>query len=483
MTKSIFDLMTMPVRTDSYKISQWKQYPPDTTHISSYVESRGGADKTVFFGPQAFIKEYMLKPLQADEAEFMYRMGTQHGEPVNKDGWKHIINKYGGYAPVHIEAVPEGTYMNTKNVQSQLINDDPLTHWVTSYIETAYLRSIWYPSSVATRSRMIKVMLAKAIEKSSDIPMADQIAFKLHDFGARGASSTETAILGGMSHLVNFMGTDTFEGMIGAYHFYNADVAGFSIPASEHSTITSWGQENEIEAYKNMIEQFGGPDQIYACVSDSYNIWKAIEMWGSLNDQILAKGGTLVIRPDSGDPMTVPVKVIEKCMDVFGYTINSKGYKVLPPHIRVIQGDGIYINTIDVLINNILDAKFSIENIAFGMGGGLLQDVTRDTFKYAMKASARKDTNGDWHDVFKDPIDDKGKTSKKGRMGLIESCGFGGCEYRTVPHFVAKERGNIIRPIYAPGELLVDDNFSTIRERAEVQTHEYKEQELVGMYD
>lgn len=481
MTKSIFDLMTMPVRTDSYKISQWKQYPPDTTRISSYVESRGGVDKSVFFGLQAFIKEYMLNPLTSDQAEFMYRKGTAHGEPVNKDGWKHIINKYGGYAPVHIEAVAEGTYMDTKNVQAQLINDDDETAWVTSYIETATLRAIWYASSVATRSRIIKVMLMKAIETSSDVAPEEQIAFKLHDFGARGASSTETAILGGMSHLVNFMGSDTFEGVIGAYHYYGADMAGFSIPASEHSTITSWGRENEIDAYKNMIEQFGGPNNIYACVSDSYNIWKAIEMWGTLNEQIIAKGGTLVIRPDSGDPMTVPVKVIEKCMEVFGYTTNSKGFRVLPPHIRVIQGDGIYINTIGTLIDNILAAKLSIENIAFGMGGGLLQDVTRDTYKYAMKASSRKDTAGNWHDVFKDPIDDHGKMSKKGRLGLVYECGLGSCGYRTMPREFALERGNLLRPVYSPGKLLIDDDFDSIRERAAVQVSEYTD--IGALYD
>jgi nicotinamide phosphoribosyltransferase len=168
-------------------------------------------------------------------------------------------------------------------------------------------------------------------------------------------------------------------------------------------------------------------------------------------------------------------------MDKFGFTVNSKGYKVLPPHIRLIQGDGINEHSLPIIINNMIAKGFSIYNIAFGMGGGLLQAWNRDTLKYAMKASARRDTNGVWHDVFKDPISDHGKVSKKGRLGLVFECGVGSCGYHTVPKEVADKKGNILRTVYINGVLLAQETFEDIRERAVLLESEYTD-EIVERY-
>ena len=456
-------------------MSQWKQYPADTAVISSYIESRGGAPESVFFGLQAFIKEYMLDPITMADVDEAEKLVTAHGEPFNREGWEIIVREYDGYLPVTIEAVPEGTVMETGNVQVQVINNDPRLFWLTSYLETAILRAVWYPSTVATISRQVKKIIAAALHKTSDVPVMDQLLFKLHDFGARGATASESAMIGGMSHLVNFMGTDTFEGIVGAMRYYNTDMPGFSIPASEHSTVTSWGRENELDAFRNMVKEFG--HTLFACVSDSYNIWEAVdEKWPSLKNMIIEKGGTLVVRPDSGDPLTVPIEVIERLMDKVGYTTNSKGYRVLPDWVRVIQGDGIDVNSLPIIVDNMIRAGLSLDNLAFGMGGGLLQKVDRDTLKYAMKASARQDTNGDWHDIYKDPITDKGKTSKKGRLGLIESCGVGSCSYRTVPKHIADAKENLLREVYKNSKLLVDDSFDEIRARAQLKESEYAKQ-------
>jgi nicotinamide phosphoribosyltransferase len=473
---NVLNLLTAIIRTDSYKFSQWMQYPSDTTHISSYIESRGGEQESVFFGLQAFIKEYMLTPITMRDIDRAEKIVTAHGLPFNREGWEIIVNEHGGLLPLEIEAVPEGTVMPTRNVQVQVVNTDPRLFWLTSYIETAMLRGVWYPSTVATKSRKMKKIIAAALHKTSDVPVNDQLFFKLHDFGARGASSTETAMLGGMAHLINFMGTDTFEAIPAIMELYNTDeVVGFSIPASEHSTITSWGRENEVKAFENMIDKFAGPGKLYACVSDSFNIYEAAgDLWGTkLKDKIIAKGGTLVVRPDSGDPETVPVEVIEILMDKFGFTVNSKGFKVLPPYIRLIQGDGINEHSLPKIIDNMIAKGFSIDNIAFGMGGGLLQAWNRDTLKYAMKASARRDVDGKWHDVFKDPISDHGKLSKKGRLGLILGAGLGTSTIMTVPKDVADRKGNMLRPVFRNGELLVDDTFAAIRERATVKENEY----------
>ncbi len=470
--KNVLNLISAIIRTDSYKFSQWVQYPAGTTHVSSYIESRGGEDESVFFGLQAFMKDYLTTPITMKDVDRAEKIVTAHGLPFNREGWEIIVNEYNGMLPVEIEAVPEGTVMPTHNVQVQVVNTDPRLWWLTSYLETALLRGVWYPSTVATKSRKMKKFIKAALEKTSDVPVEAQINFKLHDFGARGASSSETAILGGMAHLVNFWGTDTAEALVGVMEYYNTDeVVGFSIPASEHSTITSWGRENEVKAFENMIDKFAGEGKLYACVSDSFDIYKACsDLWGiALKDKIIASGGTLVVRPDSGDATTVPVEVIEILMEKFGYTVNSKGFKVLPPYIRVIQGDGINEKSLPIILDNLIAKGISADNIAFGMGGGLLQAWNRDTLKYAMKASAIKGADGEWRGFAKDPITDHGKKSKQGRLALVKEAGFGVAEYiRTVPeeYITEFQAKNLLQPVFRNGVILVEDTFANIRERA-----------------
>ena len=479
--KNVLSLTTIVTRTDSYKFSQFLQYPKGTTHISSYIESRGGEEQSMFFGLQAFIKEYLMKPITMNDVKRAEHIVQAHGLPFNRAGWEIIVNEYGGKLPLEIQAVPEGTVMGTRNVQVQVVNTDPRLAWLTSYIETALLRAIWYPSTVATKSRKMKKVIAKALHETSDVPVMDQLLFKLHDFGARGASSAETATLGGMGHLINFMGTDTFEALEGVMEYYNTDqIVGYSIPASEHSTITSWGRENEVKAYENMIDRFAGEGKIYACVSDSFDIYAATrELWGEkLRDKVIASGGTLVVRPDSGDPETVPVEIIEILAEQFGYTVNSKGYKVLHPSVRVIQGDGINEHSLPKIIENLKKAGFSADNIAFGMGGGLLQAWNRDSLKYAMKASAIRIDEGEWVGFSKDPITDKGKQSKQGRLGLVFEGGIGSAGHRTLPENIANKKGNILRTVFKNGELLVEDTFQEIRDRASLKEDEYTPRDL-----
>jgi nicotinamide phosphoribosyltransferase len=476
MRKSPLSLISLISRTDSYKFSHFLQMPPGTTHISSYIESRGGEPESVFFGLQAFIKEYLMTPITMNDVKRAEHIVQAHGLPFNREGWEIIVKEYGGKLPLEIQAVPEGTVMGTRNVQVQVVNTDPRLHWLTSYVETALLRAIWYPSTVATKSRKLKTIIAKYLNETSDIPVMDQLFFKLHDFGSRGASSAETATLGGMAHLVNFMGTDTFEAVEGVMAYYNTEeVVGFSIPASEHASTTSWGRENEILAFENMLKQFGAPGKIFACVSDSYDIYAAArELWGEkLKDKVIESGATLVVRPDSGDPETVPVEVVEILAEKFGFTVNSKGYKVLHPSVRVIQGDGINEHSLPKILENLKKKGFSADNIAFGMGGGLLQAWNRDTLKYAMKASAVRINEGEWQGFSKDPITDKGKQSKEGRLALVYNCGIGSCSYKTIPEHMAKPGDNLLRTVFLNGELLIDEDFATIRSRAALKEEEY----------
>lgn len=452
------------LNTDSYKASHYLQYPKDTMHISSYIESRGGRwNRTVFFGLQMFIKQYMMQPFTMEDINEAESMWNAHGLPFNREGFEYILHEHGGYFPVRIEAVPEGTVVPTHNVLVQVVNTDPAVPWVTSFLETALLRAVWYPTTVATNSYMCKKIIWNSLKRTSEDP-AGQIGFKLHDFGARGVSSRESAGIGGAAHLINFFGTDTMEAIRTVKEFYGEDMAGFSIPASEHSTITCWGgPDHEIEAFENMIDKFGGEGKIVACVSDSYNIWESAKKWKSLEPKILAKKMTLVVRPDSGNPVQVVSDLIEILMKEFGYTVNKLGFKVLPNHIRVIQGDGVEEKSIGDILVEMESRKLSADNIAFGMGGHMLQHFDRDVLRFAMKASAIKRAGRDWEDVYKDPITDPGKKSKRGILRLEHNPDFDTWETRRDDDGIYLNQLNVV---YENSYHFINESFNKIRERA-----------------
>ncbi len=451
--------------TDSYKQSHFLQYPPQARAISAYGESRpnGFSDEVVFFGLQPFLMDYLGKPISQADIEEAEAICEAHGVPFNRAGWDAILADYGGYLPIEISALPEGVVAPAGVPLFQVVNTDDRMPWLTTFIETALLRAIWYPTTVATLSWKCAQVIGAGLERSSDDP-AGQLPFKLHDFGARGVSSGESAALGGMAHLVNFAGTDTLEGIMAARRYYGADMPGFSIPAAEHSTMTSWGQEGEADAYENMLNAFEGEGKIVAVVSDSYDLDNAVEnIWGgNLKDKVLARKGTLVVRPDSGDPVETPARVLAKLWDIFGGSINAKGYRVLHSNVRVIQGDGMNISSIGRLVDRVIQDGFAIDNIAFGMGGGLLQSVNRDTLRFAMKANAMRGADSQWHDVSKRPATDPSKASKAGRQAVVLENG----------QMVARRADaldgseDLLEPVWRDGKMLVRRSFDEVRTRA-----------------
>lgn len=454
------------LNTDSYKTSHYVQYPEGTEYVSSYIESRGGRfEQTLFFGLQMFLKEYLLRPVGRDDIDEAEAVCALHGVPFNRAGWDALVNTLGGRLPLEIEAVAEGSLVPTRNVLLQVVNTDPRFAWLTSYIETALLRAIWYPSTVATLSRACRELIAGYLADTADD--LSGLPFKLHDFGARGASSEETAALGGAAHLVNFMGTDTLSAVLAARRYYGAEMAGFSIPAAEHSTITAWGRDGEVSAYANMLKQFAGPGKLVAVVSDSYDLYNAIDhLWGeTLRDWVQQSGGTLVIRPDSGNPVEVVPEAIERLMARFGSRVNQRGYRVLPDCLRVIQGDGIALDSIGRILAAMKQRGLSADNIAFGMGGALLQQVNRDTQQFAMKASSIC-IAGSWRDICKAPATDPAKRSKAGRLALVREDG----AYRTIARDALGTRRNELVPVYRNGELLQEWSFDEIRARAAAAT-------------
>lgn len=453
--------------TDSYKFPMWEQYPPKTETIFSYLEARGGySDYVVFFGLQYWIKEYLLKPITQKDIDDAANFLQQHGEPFNKEGWEYILHKHGGYLPVKICAIPEGTPVKVHNALLTIENTDPNCFWLPSHLETSLLRACWYGTSVATTSHRIKQIIKEAFEETSDSDQSVQnsVDFRLHDFGARGVSSYESSAIGGAAHLVNFKGTDTIAGIRLLNQYYNPFYfPGYSIPASEHSTMTSWGKEHEVDAYRNMLDKYKSRG-VFACVSDSYDIYNAVEhLWGEeLRQEIIDSGCIVVIRPDSGKPSEVVLECLKLLAEKFGYEINDKGYKVLK-NVKIIQGDGICEESIKEILSTIKSENFSAENVFFGMGGKLLQGVNRDTHEWAIKCSAAK-IDGEWRDVFKSPIHSGLKKSKKGRLSLLTN---GLNEYITVSEdTLFLDYKLALKRVYENGFLFNELNLEQIRENS-----------------
>ncbi|HEV3038265.1 MAG TPA: nicotinate phosphoribosyltransferase [Candidatus Angelobacter sp.] len=451
------------LQTDSYKFTHWKQYPPGTEFVYSYLESRGGMfEKTLFFGLQYYLLEYLCGEVvnEQDVREARVFVDRHIGPGLfNFEGWMHIVNQHGGRLPVIIKAVPEGTLVDVHNVLTTIENTDPRCYWLPNYLETLLLK-IWYPITVATLSNAIRKVFLNALERSGDPSLID---FKLHDFGYRGVSSEETAGVGAAAHLINFKGTDTVAGIRLLQQFYGSnEMEGFSIPAAEHSTITAWGPQNEAQAYRNMLTQF--PDGLVAVVSDSYNVYYACEkLWGEmLRQQVLDRNGVLVVRPDSGNPKEAVLKVLEILGAKFGSQINSKGYRLLHPKVRVIQGDGVNYWTIQDTLSAINRAGWSVDNLTFGMGGALLQQLNRDTQKFAFKCSSII-VNGKEHDVFKDPVDGHDKASKRGRLALHFPQGKWATE-RSVRD--APDAEDHLQIVFRDGALVKNQTAAEIRERA-----------------
>lgn len=456
---------------DAYKYSHHKLYYPKTIKIYSYLESRGGKfDQTIFYGLQYFLKEYIegiaFTQEDLDEASAFLKDVFGRDDVFDPSNFQYILDKYNGRLPVKIRAVPEGTEVPVSNVLMTIENTDPKCFWLTNFLETL-LMQVWYPCTVATISSEVRKVVNRCYEDTATPGAEGGIDFVLNDFGFRGVSSVESAGLGGSAHLLNFKGSDNLAGSVLARKYYNSKkIVGLSVPATEHSICTLLGEEGELDIFKHILDTF--PTGTIACVSDSYNIFKACEeYWGEeLKKQILEREGVLVIRPDSGDPVRTLLEIFNILFRKFGFNINEKGYKVLPPQIRVIQGDGVNYDAIIEMYEAIKQAGISAENLVLGMGGALLQKLDRDTQKFALKCS-HAIVNGEDVIVQKSPteMDAEGnltesfKKSKGGRLKLIKTEE----GYQTVGENEFPELADELVTVFENGELIQEWNFEEVR--------------------
>ncbi len=459
--------------SDSYKYSHFAAYEDEVVSMFDYAEARSNKyfDATQFFGLQYYLKKYLSRPVIQYEVDEAYKYSKAHGIPFDKKGWDYIVQELGGKIPVEIRAVKEGTIVPIKNVLFTIESTDKKVFWIASWMETMLMK-VWYPCNIATRTLGIRKMLLSYAEKSSDNPFID---YSLHNFGDRGSSSVESAAIGGMAELISFRGTDNFNSIRYVDIFYKTTMEniGHSIPALEHSTVTSWGKNREFEMFLNFMEK-NKKTPIVAFVMDSYDYFKAVEKVTS-EDRFVKKINSdeypiFVIRPDSGDPKDI----IPKTLDIMeknkvSYIVNKKGFKVWNK-MRLIWGDGITEDAMEYMCEIMISRGYSTENIAFGMGGALMQgnenvSNNRDTQGFAIKNSSITYENGDKRDVYKDPITAPEKKSKKGELTLWFNKETQ--KYITAPKNFdsAKEYGfsDALHTVFRNGEVIKEWTFDEVR--------------------
>lgn len=460
------------LHTDVYKMGHMMMYPSDLTKIYSYLIPRKGEKfpSAVVFGLQYYLKEYMSRfPTYEDVDEFMRLKEKILGPHLSREVQNKLEDLVAlGYWPIKIEAVPEGTMVNAGNVIATFESTHPEFPWVVGFLESLFLKT-WNTCTVATNSLKFREIAQKWSDATCDND--GHVPFQVHDFGYRGCSSEETSMLSGMAHLLSFNGTDTIPAVWGAERYYDAGpTAGLSVPASEHSVMCSYGQENEDDAFDHIFEMY--PNGILSVVSDTYNVWRVLtEYAASRKDVIEARDGKVVFRPDGGFPPHIVAGdpsartgtverfgAVELLSHTFGYDVNSKGYKTLNPKVGIIFGEGMTHERFDMTCQLLANKGFASSNFVIGVGGLLLQSHTRDDFGFALKATyAERD--GEPIDLIKNPVTSPNKKSHSGLLRLERT------ERGYETHTRASDEPSGLTLVYENGELVTMFTFDEIRSR------------------
>ncbi len=471
---------------DFYKLSHREQYPAGTTKVYSTWTPRAsritGINKVVAFGFQAFIKNYLIEFFndnffnrpRADVIE-EYRRVVKATLGADAADAGHIVALHDlGYLPLSIKAVPEGTMVPLRTPMLTIENTNDQFYWLTNYIETIASSEMWQPSTSATIAKAYRNLLnLYAQETGGDLGF---VQFQGHDFSMRGMNSLQAAMASGAGHLLSFVGTDTIPAITYAEALYGADVekelVGCSVPATEHSVMCAHGQD-ELLSYKKMITEVY-PNGIISIVSDTWDFWNVIaNVVAPLKENIMARNGKVVIRPDSGDPVKILVGdvngttelerkgLVEALWDIFGGTTTDKGYKVLDSHIGAIYGDAITLDRCEQICQGLKDKGYASTNVVFGIGSYTYQYNTRDTFGFALKSTLVV-INGDERQIFKNPKTDDGtKKSQKGAVAVVKDAD----TFMYIDNLFLSDKveGDILQEVFRDGKLLIDQKFSDIR--------------------
>ena len=479
--------------TDGYKTGHHQQYPKGTTLVYSNFTPRSnkyapkGCDEVVVFGPQMVMKqlhemfqnEFFSKPKAEVCGEMKRELSAYLGSDYDVSHFEALHDL--GHLPIAVKSLPEGTKAPIKVPVLTIYNTHPDFYWVTNYLETILSNLLWKPMTSATIAHQYRKVLTQWMEKT-DKERAWFVDWQGHDFSMRGMDSVEAVISSGLGHLTSFSGSDSLPAIHGARKYYGAtDFVAGSVPATEHSVMCAGGKEDEVETFRRLLETY--PTGILSVVSDTWDLWKVCtEHVVTLKEEILARDGKLVIRPDSGDPVhilcgysgtqgdeyvdpTTPEGkgVIELLWDVFGGTVNEQGYKVLDSHIGAIYGDSITIDRANEICKRLEAKGFASTNVVLGIGSFTYQYNTRDTFGFAMKATY-VEVNGVGREIFKDPITDDG--TKKSATGLLFVGLDDNLQIALYDKVSWKEEGmGLLQTIYKDGKFENTTTLNEVREK------------------
>ena len=441
---------------DSYKDTHWLQDPAKTEYKRGYICARESKyPETMMFGMQ-YIMNQLCKPLTREDVEYAHELHKSHfgTDYFYYEGWMGIVDKFDGRLPLRIKSVLEGESVPVGNILAWIENTVPGYGWLTQFIETKHLK-VWAPISVASLARRIRIILKRYLVCYTDLSPADleaKLNFMFLNFGDRGAYCDEAAMIAGMSHLAaGHMGTDSKTGIKGCRDYYFENMAGYSAFATEHSTMTVRGKAGEVETCREMLQKTKG--QICSLVGDSWDIYNFAEnvLGGALKTEIEQHGAPVMCRPDSGSVTEVPQDITEILLHKFGHARNSFGLGVLPPYIRVLQGDGIREESVSPILDAAIRRSQSPENYTLGCGGMLVQAaVNRDTYNFADKACSAT-INGVDIKMSKSPVTQSMKKSREGFLDLRKI----GTQYKTInlePDY-GKIDGNIDKWLAVPSSL------------------------------
>ncbi|GAO43194.1 nicotinate phosphoribosyltransferase [Flavihumibacter petaseus] len=477
---------------DGYKVGHKFQYPDGTTLVYSNLTPRKSRNKEiseiVFFGLQYFIKEYLQRqfhegffnlPKEAAIRTYQRRIDNYLGK--DSITFDHIAALHDlGYLPLEIKAIPEGTLVPMRVPVLTIRNTHPDFFWLTNMLETVMSAILWKPCTSATTAFQY---LCTFHRYAAETVGADTsfIPWQGHDFSFRGMSGIEDAVMSGAAHLLSFTGTDTIPAIDFLEEYYQAnsdeELVGGSVAATEHSVMCMGTQTDELATFRRLIDKVY-PTGIVSIVSDTWDFWQVItDFLPALKNEILARNGKVVIRPDSGDPVKIIVgdpsapagspahKGAIACMwETFGGTITSQGYKLLDPHIGLIYGDSITLERQQDILEGLKQNGFASYNVVLGIGSFTYEYVTRDSYGFAMKATYGE-VNGEGREIFKDPKTDDGtKKSAKGLMQVYRNEETGKLELKDQCSWEEEAQGELVT-VYRDGKLIVDFSLADIRQR------------------
>lgn len=484
--------MTNPLLlTDFYKTIHHMCYAEGLTKLVSYwtprMSRKDNMNKVVMFGLQPFLKKYLIR-------YFNENFFRRDKEEVVKEYKRIILRTMGrlaadtrhiealhdlGYLPIQIKAIEEGTRVNIKTPMIEITNTHKDFAWLVNYLETFMSCHIWQPMTSAT----IGYRYREIIEKYFDLTVEDgDVTKACGDFSMRGFSSLESAEASSAGHLLTFTGTATIPSIIYLEEYYNCNVeeeiVALGTPSTEHSVMCSYGTD-EYKAYKRLINEVF-PSGVLSIVSDTYDYWNLIiNILPTLKEDILNREGKVVIRGDSGDPIKIICGdeeaeenspafkgTVELLWELFGGTVNSKGYKVLNSHIGTIYGDSITVERCEEICEELTKKGFAVSNCTFGIGSYTYQYNTRDTFGFALKATHAVIKEEEKF-IFKDPKTDTGnfKKSQKGMCYVYKE----GNDILYKDELNIKDQesysDNLLIPVFKDGKLLRDYSLLEIRNR------------------